>query len=1784
MKNRAKSVSARTLALVLCFVMLLTAIGSGSVLSAVAAGFDKGDASVFADAVKAGADVKADAEAREESSDEPLVDDIEDGLTLSKKSADTDLADTGRGADVAATGLSSHKVYFVVPYAWNDSNYTIKIKGQIGNNWDTGLQTATDTGETYFGYRIYYCNLDEQYGGWDNIWIYGYEGSTEKVYLCLNSSWEANTYDNKCNFKAISNNDKDWADYKPDTDFYLSGYLGKFGQSSADTDFQSNDYKMTRGTGANSTKWSYSYRANGDQYFTVNMKNDYDARVLHPTSDNAVSGTKAGGPDQNTGGWKWKATANDGDTVSVTYDTATRKLTWTVTPTETSFYLRGWLNGANYTQDDLPFTKVNDNKYTLSWSPSSDHEGFQYATIWDGSTSYHPANQNDSNGAAGSEKKSDPSGEYKWKVGAVNGQTVNFTWERASSSSDWALSWTVSGGSSSSGSWKYTGDHTDATPEKSGSSSYYFVWANNDNGPGTAGTTAIAAKNSGNEYWADLTSYAKSNSNFYFALSDNSSNSGIRGNKYEQINGTTKAAGNTVTMTNGSGQTIFYVEMKEKSSVTGNAYFQLVRGVDWTKVSAIGVSATYSGSGSVNYKYYYKEVGSGEEVSEVTLYAKDGAIVIDWDNKGSSGVSDTSGTAYGFSSIADTTFTKIGDTTVSSITANTEWKDGASVDDDGASYETAKIAAGKTIKLKTTIDSTRRSKYYVKGWSINGTTYKCDGTAGVNAASDTDSSTGVCEMTYTIPTKLTTDKLEITPIYYLRTNTNCVTFYIEGFNTLQDSWGTTPYIYPFYGNENNVDNSFGVYPGQPMVYANGQYSVEIPMTNTKIVKADGSVNIKGITINNGYADHVHRNLVYMWSDHDNDADHKQTYDYDDFAKIYYECIKNGEHPNSIIFRIQDESKVFNRAQYGGGKSGQFADGTDNITLSDIENNGNGWELLTNYYGEAVNLFGDHSAVSSITPSSYSADNSNAVYVVSTGYNANIAGDYGTMWKVYDKDGKLISNSGGRVGIPPSLLLLNGTASTVSPLGTYLDASRSVDGVGSYTDKHSDYYGVYKALKASYASKIVYITYEQNTQDTRKVNTGTGADRVDGRWFYTHEDDKVQSKIEIECYDKSTGAWVKQNTTESTGADSHGNTAVFNSGSYKSATELTTSTEVLNDNTSTWYFTATAGTGYMFDSWQLKYSDTSYDKMDGTGAAGSIPATANYTLVARFMPVVTGQLTITHALSNSSTGEGTVDMTVTQGGTSQTVTVTNGVARTNLTVSNSNASQVITVILTATPLYDGKVNSFGYDRQLTLSPAATEENLNTKATAATSTFSFTVGQLYAGTTQTITDLAYTSLIEPTPHYYKFTYSFNDRGDAPKSYTAKGEISLKDYKNNVSGSHVLSDAFIKSMAPFESNFLKKLTLGSITKSYDNDTFTASASYTSADSIPTYNVTFKLPYEYYTSSSGSSYKKYNATSAGTYNASKPTFDLLAKYNEFVTISATDTATGSQTNVGKVTDSNDPNHTGNDFITAPDQLTSGSTTYYFKYWEIRKKTDSDQANAPLVSRIYYPDFHYRIFGDYYVEAIYSTTKSDSWHNHYSEDQGYNCSIIYLGDSRNQWNDGDGPTSTGDATTQAAVAADKIYNDFIFSYNDNGKPLTGASNDLGMIIERVASDGKWATGDANVSDMSTYQDTYGVAGQKDDIATWLGSGGSAPTGVLPKIAWNTSQLNNKNYTEQNYSFYSAYGQKVEDHSITFNTDSTVDNFVYRAYAYMKGSNGTYYVSDPVYFCMRYTANLNYTE
>lgn len=299
-------------------------------------------------------------------------------------------------------------------------------------------------------------------------------------------------------------------------------------------------------------------------------------------------------------------------------------------------------------------------------------------------------------------------------------------------------------------------------------------------------------------------------------------------------------------------------------------------------------------------------------------------------------------------------------------------------------YETAYAKVGTKLKITTTIGDDYKGTYFVKAFSINGYSY------GIIDASQADKTKGVYTCEYTIPEDFKGKRIEITPIYYYIDDKDTVTFYVEGFDAkVQEMWGNTIAVHAWYSNDEKTDkfetapfdsptkNALGGYPGQPLVYQGGKYSMQIP----KHLNGDPTKDVKGITLNNYFWDEIHQQ---------SEKSNCQTYDYNDFYKL-----SESQDVDNIIFDFRY------RTTKDADKEGNIPNKKDlnSSTYSQAE-----LELLKDYSGNIVNIFGN------ILSEDLTADyENNHLTVISNGYVPITGiGDYATEWSVYAPDGKYIN--------------------------------------------------------------------------------------------------------------------------------------------------------------------------------------------------------------------------------------------------------------------------------------------------------------------------------------------------------------------------------------------------------------------------------------------------------------------------------------------------------------------------------------------------------------------------------------------------------------------------------------------------------------------------------------------------------------------------------------------------------------------------------------------------------
>lgn len=390
-----------------------------------------------------------------------------------------------------------------------------------------------------------------------------------------------------------------------------------------------------------------------------------------------------------------------------------------------------------------------------------------------------------------------------------------------------------------------------------------------------------------------------------------------------------------------------------------------VKGESRDTVSSVKINLGYYKDGKIQesaedtaYAYSYEVIPTSGLEGMVQVFAKDGTIRADFQK-----YADMADTVLTAENTAD--FTKY---------AKKDY------------YDTAYANVGTKLKITTTIGDKYKDTYFVKAFSINGYSY------GIIDASQAKKQNGVYTCEYTIPEDFEGSRIEITPIYYYIDDKDTVTFYVEGFDkTVQDKWGNTVAVQAWYANGEEKEqfekaefnsltkNALGGYPGQPLVYEGGKYSMQIP----KYLNGNKTLTVKGITLNNYFWDDIHKQSFSDQSD--KSESNCQTYDYDDFYKL-----SETADVDNIIFDFRYRTTTDNKPSM------------DGLTKSTY--NPNELEPLKDYSGNIVDIFGN------ILSEDWTTDyNSEYLTVISDGYkeNENI-GTYATEWSVYAHDGTYIT--------------------------------------------------------------------------------------------------------------------------------------------------------------------------------------------------------------------------------------------------------------------------------------------------------------------------------------------------------------------------------------------------------------------------------------------------------------------------------------------------------------------------------------------------------------------------------------------------------------------------------------------------------------------------------------------------------------------------------------------------------------------------------------------------------
>jgi len=906
-------------------------------------------------------------------------------------------------------------------------------------------------------------------------------------------------------------------------------------------------------------------------------------------------------------------------------------------------------------------------------------------------------------------------------------------------------------------------------------------------------------------------------------------------------------------------------------------------------------------------------------------------------------------------------------------------------------------------EVKLTITTTvTDQEYYLAGWCVDGETY-------LPKTTNTESNEYSFDYYVKSTTKLT-DTIEVTPVYFYKTSadTETVRFYVTGFDdTVKKDWGNTIAVYPYYSG--GTGDVFSNYPGQPMLVSGGRCYVDLPITYN-------GGHIAGVTLNNYYYDDVHMGLV-------SSLGNRQTYDYNDFLKIYEQKISGSTERKSqeIIFSFKyvpsDDSGYNNFGDYSTNKGDKTSETyPKTISAEDMENvYKNGWEDLTDFYGNKVDLYNKKVDASS------DAGKKNPWRVISNGYEQTYFGYYATRWAVYkpDKDtGNVTSYSLVDV-ISSSSLLYNKYEDILADTKTYsagdtsLSASSDAEAYKAFTDAGAD--GV-----------PVKITYEQTIERKNSIegrpNKNENAFRNDGRWYYSEDNLNVTAHTVIEYantlddfsgklgtnffrdyYQDGEVDYTKDgyDSSKYTGLTT-GTSAYFTNDEYYKKTEAKGQTG--SDNTFDIIANTDHASQYIFVGWYL-LSEGKYSPLTSTVEnIVSVPQDNNDVYVARFIKAPSGSLTISHKLHPDTTGLGECYVSVDVLDKTGKVIHSYDETTSDITVSNAyityNQGNKIKITLKTVP---GEATTFtdfySYSKDFIklvntetgVVPAVTVTNDATNNTYKAE-ISFDVDEYLfdkesTDHQQNIKVLNYYSLLSLGSVKYEIKYTFNTRLYGPKVYKVSDTLTADDITNYGCTKTKLSESFVMAKAPFESNFKQNIT-------WDSNKITFGSK---ADGTLTADIT------------ATQVDDRNVTATFYVDSDSPTENITTIFgNRFFKdgsyISAKDTGMTA------------------DVEGLPEAYRNKNGD--FSFWYVMTK------DKEFVTKAYGQNFAYTGYDNYIVVAVYGVGGTH-------KDESTDSSINFLQYSRNHWND---TVSGKDDTGSYSLAGyDRLYADFNLMFNHNG-------------------------------------------------------------------------------------------------------------------------------------------------
>lgn len=1625
-------------------------------------------------------------------------------LTASLNDRATGLNDTDvtykfeQTSGATVTGTPNGNTYKFTPAAADD--YTFKVTASAANYSSvTNTVKVTATSDSSDKYAIHVKLADNVSSYSFSLWAYGAPNNT--------NAYGYNNWDSKETFTI---NDHEWHDY-PFINTISNWNLIIFN---------------------NGTEKKYDGQYNSDLWVTVKGGNNYDVSTIAPTKYTVTYGVNGvNGTLSATGVSSSGSTVNSGT-----------KVTFTANPNK-GYAVEGWYNDAECTKK---IESAGTNKtYTVTVNADTNvYVKFHTAETYTVTFSSSDETYGTISATNGTTPLTSP-------ATVTEGDTVTFT---AKPKDGYALSgWIVNGVSASSTANPYTITVNSNTTvvanfkvEDSGTivNDMYFLYGSKNDPRNWEGQQGYNNPEYGkyNVYEKDgkyiVTLNEKHYKELYFAFSKDDS----------YVNMEPNTGLEAVNSDNPEG--LGLVDAKKPDYYVGSVKYL------FGKMSIVGENSEYIGDIKIIYDptaktYTVKATKDSASDTTVNITGKDGTIRAGFTNTG-----DKKTTAV------------LGDTTLSITTPDDKIitaSDSYKIDGKNRAVTAKKVPYGSTVTVTTTInpDATfaghNGSDYYVKGFSVNGIFGGVlSQTEGKNHSSD------VYTYTFEVNQEIYGSKLEITPVYFLKNDDNCVYFYIENYDSAKQIWGNTPSCYVYYGSGTTTLEALGYYPGQPMVDYNGSIFTQIPKF---IVNGDTTEKITGMTLNNYVWDDVHRD----YNGKNQKSDNAQTYDYDDFVKI----AESGAAADNIIYRF---------------KYNEF-DNEPADTFAASKADAAGWEVFLDYQNYPTDIFGNKIGTEKLdykdTQSVTSKDN--YLSIISDGYQNNYIGKYATAWSIYNK-------AGDRVATIPSSALLYALGKSDEQMETAIGSeSTPTDFLPGKTDRDS-YWATFKTLYNDYKGVYAQINFEAAIKGGDDYGN-----RLDGRWYYSQSKQKITGEIKIQ-YANTLDDYKVGGFHEDTFADEDASSIVGTttgaSAYFTDPADRVRKLETFADNTQDYKFevNATSTAAYTFVGW-YRLIDGDYKAInpsDMSSLTGAVTRNSDVTLVARYIKTPGGSMTFHHSLyngTNAGGGKATPEIQVVvknnEGKSlydSGRIAGTASIDKTKIAELAAQTGLTVTVTLYTTTKNLYNFNGY-YSAENTTDITAFNPTTGfttnvsgdrTEGLVTTSEYTFSFNEYYNKYASTLTAADagtvyynFYSDITSIKVPYKVQFSYTDRMGNQKYYNKAGYVdpentssyTFDENATNVEGveSHsvkvTLTNSFILSLAPYESNFTKNLTWNETPDS--NTAFDSSDSKSIASAVVNSTQSDRTIHL-------NVFRDKDTNEPTSSNNENGNFELFTKNGS------------SELPYNSVFYTKNSDGTYTYDITAPKTYTDKGKTLQFMYWAIY----SDPGCNNLVIKAYNIDggFSYVSYDNYWIVPVYGESSTPV-----ASVKEVSTSTQFMEVTRNQWTAGNADSFNGfDADSMTTLdktedfikgnGEDKLYADFVLNFFYNGKQLNvfdpnSSKVQTGIVMQKLELE-KDSIGVGYNTDMKYYADKYtaDLSMAAEDAKSKILTGESSIESLTKQI--NNNRLNNKNRLQ-----YFA----------RFNNTEANANCVYRVYTYIKyvnESNETVVeLGDPIYFTLYDIAN-----